>query len=172
MYVLSHAQNSHVRYASLYIHSFPLCAPRKILEATQFHQQYHSYREIQNIPDRLRWCRHSKGLRQKDAAEKLGISLSTYKSIEEGFNQYVSQELTQKLAQFYNVPVADLQNEYNRFLCDGQAYRIRRYRESLGLGKKPFARAMGIPIRSLQEWENERKVISYKSWERYFKGRE
>ena len=110
-------------------------------------------------------------MRQIDAAEKLGISLNTYKSIEEEVNQYISQELTQKLAQFYNVPVIDLQNEYNRFLGDGQADRIRVYRESLGLGKKPFARAMGIPIRSLQEWENGRKTISYKSWEKYFRGK-
>ena len=94
-----------------------------------------------------------------------------YKSIEEGFTQYISQELTQKLAQFYDVPVTDLQDEFNRFLCDGQANRICAYRKSLGLGKKPFARAMGIPIRSLQEWESGRKTISYKSWEKYFKSK-
>ena len=72
-----------------------------------------------------------------------------YKSIEEGFYQYVSQELTQKLTQFYSVLVTNLKNEYNRFLCDGQANCIQDYRESLGLGKKPFARAMGIPLNSL-----------------------
>ena len=54
LYVLSQTQNSIVRYASLFIHSFVLCAPRKILEATQFNQRYRRYEEIDNVPDRLR----------------------------------------------------------------------------------------------------------------------
>ena len=79
--------------------------------------------------------------------------------------------MAERLARVYDVPVTDLLDEFNNFLYDGQANRIRTYRESLKLGKKPFARKMGIPIRSLQEWESERKVISLKCWERYFKGR-
>lgn len=54
-----------VQYAPLCIHTFRLIAPRKLLEAQQFNQQYHSYEEIQNVPDRLRWCRHHMGLMQK-----------------------------------------------------------------------------------------------------------
>ena len=61
LYILSCAQNSYVRYAPLYIHSFVLCAPRKILEATKFNQRYRRYEEIENVADRLCWCRHSKG---------------------------------------------------------------------------------------------------------------
>ena len=48
----------------LYIHSFVLCAPPKIQEAIQFNQRYRRYEEIQNVPDRLRWIRHSRGLLQ------------------------------------------------------------------------------------------------------------
>ena len=33
-----------------------------------------------------------------------------------------------------------------------------------------FAQAFHIPEASLQNWEEERKKLSYKSWERYFKG--
>jgi ribosome-binding protein aMBF1 (putative translation factor) len=73
-----------VRYAPLYIHRFPLCAPRKILEATGFNRQYHRYEEIQSVPDRLRWLRHSRGLMQKEVAAKIGMSHHVYKSIEEG----------------------------------------------------------------------------------------
>ena len=108
---------------------------------------------------------------QRDVAQKLGMSLNVYKSIEAGITKQIPEETVEHLARYYNVPVADLTDEFRQFLLDGQANRIRSYRESLGMGKKTFARKMGIPIRSLQEWENERKVISYKSWERYFKGR-
>ena len=160
-----------MRYAPLFIHSFVLCAPRKILEATQFNQRYRRYEEIDNVPDRLRWCRHSKGLMQVEVANKVGMTHSVYKAIEEGFTQHIEPEKVDRLAQFYGVPVTDFLDEFNHFLYDGQTVRIRAYRESSGLGKKPFARKMGIPIRCLQEWESGRKVISIKCWERHFKGR-
>ena len=160
-----------MRYAPLYIHSFPVCTPRKILEATELNKQYRRYEDITNVPDRLRWCRHSKGLMQVEVADKVGMSHSVYKAIEEGFTQHIEPEKVERLAQFYGVPITDFLDEFNHFLYDGQAVRIRAYRESSGLGKKPFARKMGIPIRCLQEWESGRKVISIKCWERHFKGR-
>jgi len=141
------------------------------LEATQFNQRYRRYEEIESVPDRLRWCRHSKGLMQVEVADKVGMTHSVYKAIEEGFTQHIDPEKVERLAQFYGVPVTDFLDEFNRFLYDGQANRIRAYRESMGLGKKPFAREMGIPIRSLQGWESGRKIVSRKSWEKYFRGR-
>ena len=141
------------------------------MEATQFNQRYRCYEEIGNVPDRLRWCRHSRGLMQVEVAEKVGMTHSVYRAIEEGFTQHIEPVKVERLALFYGVPVTDFLDEFNRFLYDGQAGRIRAYRESSGLGKKPFAREMGISIRCLQEWESGRKVISMKCWERHFKGR-
>ena len=82
--------------------------------------------------------------------------------------QHIPLEMAEKMAQFYDVPVTDFLDSYNKFLYDGQADRIRAYRGPLGLGKKPFAKRMGIPIRCLQEWEAERKQVSRNSWEKYF----
>ena len=158
-----------MRYAPLFVHSFALCAPRKILEATQFNQRYRRYEEIDNVPDRLRWCRHSKGLLQAEVAEIVGVTKAVYKDIECGITQHLPPAMAEKLAGFYQVPMTDFMDEFNRFLYDGQADRIRAYRESLGLGRKPFSRATGIPIRCLREWESGRKQISRKSWEKYFK---
>jgi transcriptional regulator with XRE-family HTH domain len=170
VYLLAQTENSQVQYAPLFVHSFALCAPRKILEATQFNQRYRRYEEIDNVPDRLRWCRHSRGLLQTEVADQVGITHNIYKAIEEGFKQHIPQEAAERLARFYRVPITDFLDEFNRFLYDGQANRIRAYRESLGLGKKPFAKKMGIPIRSLQAWETGRKQISRKCWEKYFSG--
>ena len=160
-----------MRYAPLYIHSFPVCPPKRNLEAMALNKQYRRYEEIPNVPDRLRWCRLSRGMTQKEAADKMGVSLHTYKNIELGITKQISKETVERLARFYDLPAGDLTDEFMQFLQDGQAHRIRTYRRTLGLGKKPFARKLGIPIRSLQEWENERKAVSYKCWERYFKGR-
>ena len=159
-----------MQYAPLFVHSFALCAPRKILEASQFNQRYRRYEEIDNVPDRLRWCRHSRGLLQTEVADQVGITHNVYKAVEEGLTQHIPQEAAERLARFYRVPITDFLDEFNRFLYDGQANRIRAYRESLGLGKKPFAKKMGIPIRSLQAWETGRKQISRKCWEKYFSG--
>lgn len=108
---------------------------------------------------------------QAEVAERVGLTCGAYKNLEAGTMQHLPPDSAQQLAKLYDVPVTDLLDEYNQFLYGGQAVRIRAYRESLGLGKKTFARRMGIPIRSLQAWESGTKVISIKCWERHFKGR-
>ena len=171
LYILSWPQDSGVRYAPLYIHSFPLCAPRKILEATSLNRQYHRYEDIQSVPDRLRWLRHSRGLMQTEVAERIGMSNYTYKTIEEGTAQHFDKEMRDALARFFGVPAADFTDEFNQFLEDGQGGRIRAWRSRTGLSRQAFADRYGIPFRSLEVWEIEKKAISYKSWEKYFKGR-
>ena len=62
----------------MYIHSFRLIAPRRLLEAQLFNQHYQNYEDIPNVPDRLRWYRHHMGLMQKEVAELIGISRGHY----------------------------------------------------------------------------------------------
>ena len=171
MYVLCSTLDNNVRFAPLYIHSFRLCAPHKILEATMMNQTYRSYEEIATIPDRLRWLRHSKGLTQWEAAQIAGVSRSVYIEIECGITRRLPGCLILNLSQFYGVPVSDFLDEYNRFLFDGQAKRIKDYRKKLGMGRKPFCRHTGIPLSSLRGWEDGKKEVSFKCWEMYFKGR-
>lgn len=57
-YILCRHHAGCVRYVPLYIHSFPLSAPGKLRRPGW-------YEDIDNIPDRLRWRRHSRGLTQK-----------------------------------------------------------------------------------------------------------
>lgn len=171
MYVLCSTLDNHVRFAPLYIHSFRLCAPHKILEATMMNQTYRSYEEIAAIPDRLRWLRHSEGLMQREAAQIAGVSRSVYIDIEAGITRRLPGCLILKLSQFYRVPVSDFLDEYGQFLFDGQAQRIRAYRKKLGMGRKPFCRHTGIPLSSLRGWEDGKKEVSFKCWEMYFKGR-
>ena len=66
----------------MYIHSFRLIAPRRLLEAQLFNQQYQNYEDIPNVQDRLRWCRHHMGLMQKGVADLIGITRGHYKGIE------------------------------------------------------------------------------------------
>lgn len=163
MYVLCSSKGSDVRYSPLYIHSFSLSAPRRLPQGR--------YEEIENVSDKLRWLRAHRDVPKETVADQVGLTLRAYRDLEAGTTQHIQPETLKGLADYYGVPITDLLDEYHQFLYDGQAYRIRTYRESLGMQKKCFARTYGIPIRSLQVWENGKKVISRQCWERYFKGR-
>ena len=136
-----------------------------------FNQRYRRYENIQNVPDRLRWLRHSRGLLQVEAARIAGVTRGVYIDIECGITQRVPIEMADRLALFYGKAREDFLDEFNRFLLDGQAKRIRACRAQTGLSRREYAKRMGIPVRSLEVWENEKKAISYKSWEKYFKKR-
>ena len=171
MYIMTCKEDGKFKHAILYVLTLCLRAPRKLLDAQNFYKQYGCYEDIDNIPDRLRFCRHRLGLMQKEVARMAGISCHTYMNLETGNLNSFDKTTADKLAKLFDIPVCDLLDGYNLFLCGGQARQIKAYRESFGLGAKPFAKQMGIPIRCLQAWENGQKVVSLKSWEKYFKGR-
>lgn len=171
MYIMSHTENGETKHSPLFVISFRLMAPRKLLEAQLFNKQYHSYGDIDNISDRLRFCRHRLGLMQKEVAKMVGISRSTYINLETGNYNGFDRTVADKLSKLFNIPMYDLLDDYNRFLSCGQGKLIREYRDSLNLGKRPFARLVGADANMIRLWESERKQVSLKSWEKYFKNR-
>jgi DNA-binding XRE family transcriptional regulator len=158
-----------MRYAPLCIHSFRLVTPRKLLEAQLFNQQYHSYEEIESIPDRLRWCRHRMGLMQKEVAQTVGISRENYMDLETGAVDHYAKETVDKLADLFGVPSADLLDEYNLFLYRGQGAQLKAYRLRCGLKRTPMARMLHVSPSTLRAWEEDQKRMTKSSWEKYFK---
>lgn len=96
------------------------------------------------------------GLMQKEVAALAGVSL---------------KDVVDKLATLFHIPPQDLLDEYNAFLYNDPAKAIREYRESLGLGRKRFAREIGAAESCICSWEENTKRVSRKSWEKYFKGK-
>ena len=125
IYILCASSDGYVRYAPMYIYSYRLIAPRRLMEAQLFNQQYQSYEDIQNVPDRLRWCRYRMGLMQKEVADLIGITREHYIDFEVGYADCYPKEIVDKLAALYQVPVDDLLDDYNRFLYQGQGKLIR-----------------------------------------------
>ena len=160
-----------VRYAPLCIHTFRLIAPRKIMEAQSFNKQYRSYSEIENIQDRLRWCRHNMGLMQKEVAEKIGMSQYHYQSLELGLVYYYPKEMVDKLAELFGIPVNDLLDDYNRFLYNGQGKLISEYRKMMGMSKNQLARLLGVDTIMVRNWENDKKRMTVNTWEKHFKSK-
>ena len=168
LYLISRTQNSHVRYAPLYIHRFPLCAPRKLLEATSLNRQYQRYEQIQTVPDRLRWLRHSRGLMQREVAVIAGVSRSVYIDLETGAAKQMPAGVADKLAHFYGVPVAELLDDYSRFLLNDPTAQLRQRRMESSLTREGFAQQLGTSLSNLERWETGKCTISYKCWERFF----
>lgn len=133
--------------------------------------QYHNYEEIQSIPDRLKWCRHHLGLEQEEVAKKIGVSRAIYQTWESGILDYYNKDIVDQLSSLYKIPVDDLLDDYNRFMHYGQGKAIRTYLESLGIGKRTFARLLNLNITTYRLWESEQVRITKTSWEKYFKDR-
>lgn len=146
-------------------------APKRLLNSQQILSQYSCYEEIDNVPDRLRWCRYQLGLKQKEVAGIIGVSRIVYIGMESGSVDYYNPAAIDKLSELFHVPPTDLLDEYNQFLCSGQGKQLQSIREQLGMTKKVFAHYVGIDPNSICCWEAEKKQISKSSWKKYFKSR-
>ena len=86
-----------------------MAGPRTTVEAQAFYRMYHSYADIPNPWDRLRWCRYGLDLLQKEVAAMVGMEEWLYRDLESGaFHRSFTPELADKLAALYGIPVEDI----------------------------------------------------------------
>lgn len=94
-----------------------MAGPRTTVEAQAFYRMYHSYADIPNPWDRLRWCRYGLDLLQKEVAAMVGMEEWLYRDLESGtFHRSFTPELADKLAALYGIPVEDILDDYTLFL--------------------------------------------------------
>ena len=167
-FVMSRTVDGVSCFAPLCLHTFRLLAPRRLLEAQLFNQKYRRYEDIISVPDRLRWCRHSKGLTQEEVANAVGIYKQSYAKLELEHKETPSLDKMERLAAFFEIPITDLLDDYNLFLYRGQAQQIRSHRERLGMTVPQFAQHHNIHPSYIYKWENGTTVISRKMWELCF----
>ena len=147
----------------LYILQVPLAGPHTTSEAQAFFHMYHSYSEITNPSDRMRWCRYRLGLLQKDVAAMVGIEEWLYQDLESGnFRRSFSPEIADKLAALYGIPVEDILDDYTLFLHRGGGAFLRRYREAKGWSRQQLADHAKVSRTSIRCWESGQKTIPQK----------
>ena len=140
-----------------------MAGPRTTVEAQAFYRMYHSYADILNPWDRMRWCRYSLGLLQKDVAAMVGMEEWLYQDLESGnFRRSFSPEIADKLAAFYSIPVKDLLDDYALFFHRGGGDFLRRYREAKGWSRQQLADHAKVSRTSIRCWESGQKTISQK----------
>ena len=147
----------------LYILQVTLAGPRTTVEAQAFYRMYHSYADIPDPWDRLRWCRYGLDLLQKEVAAMVGMEEWLYRDLESGnFRRSFSPEIADKLAALYGIPVEDVLNDYTLFLHRGGGAFLRRYREAKGWNRQQLADHAKVSRTSIRCWENGQKTISQK----------
>ena len=147
----------------LYILQVTLAGPRTTVEAQAFYRMYHSYADIPDPWDRLRWCRYGLDLLQKEVAAMVGMEEWLYRDLESGiFHRSFTPELADKLAALYGIPVEDILDDYTLFLHRGGGAFLRRYREAKGWNRQQLADHAKVSRTSIRCWESGQKTISQK----------
>ena len=138
-----------------------MAGPRTTVEAQAFYRMYHSYADIPNPWDRLRWCRYGLDLLQKEVAAMVGMEEWLYRDLESGaFHRSFTPELADKLAALYGIPVEDILDDYALFLHRGGGYR-----EAKGWNRQQLADHAKVGCTSIRTWENGQKSISHKCFD-------
>ena len=139
----------------------PTLSLQETLEAGK--ENPHSYADIPNPWDRLRWCRYGLDLLQKEVAAMVGMEEWLYRDLESGaFHRSFTPELADKLAALYGIPVEDILDDYTLFLHRGGGAFLRRYREAKGWNRQQLADHAKVSRTSIRCWENGQKTISQK----------
>lgn len=147
-------------YTLHYKHTFSFVTPRQLLESEIFNIRYKTTKDIHTVAERLRYYRHKKALRQKDAAKQIGISLSTYMSYEDVNREHYPIDVLRKISAFYKVDVTELMDEYHLFLCRGQGLQIKRLINDLKLTQKAVAKKLNVHAKSVSAWLSEKVRMS------------
>ena len=76
--MMTRSQGENVYFAPLLIHRCPLITLPRQKKDRQFMGKNRDYQQLTTIPDKLRWLRCSKGLLQREVAEKIGVTREIY----------------------------------------------------------------------------------------------
>jgi transcriptional regulator with XRE-family HTH domain len=155
-------------YAPLFMVRFPFLQPRNVTEAGRFNLSFRNPSLLSSTADKLRYYRYKRALLQSDVAIYAGIDPGTYSSYEEGIRDYYPPDKLSKIAEFLNVDLKDLLDEYNFFLFCGQGKAIKKLRQELRMTQSEFAAHLGVHLWNIKQWEKNKVRVSKKTWKKLF----
>lgn len=122
--------------------------------------------KLESVSDKLKWYRYQNGLLQSEVAKVMGVDRTTYSRYEENVLEAYPLDKLSKVAEFFEIDVTSLLDDYNLFLYRGQGQQIKELRKSLKLTQSEFAKYMGVPIGTLKKWEQNRVNIQKRTFEK------
>lgn len=153
-------------YAPLYIHSFRFLTNRHLTKAQSFLFKNPNPEKLTTVSDKLKWYRYQNGLLQSEVAKVMGVDRTTCSRYEENVLEAYPLDKLTKAAEFFEIDVTSLLDDYNLFLYRGQGQQIKRLRKSLNLTQSKFAKYIGVPLGTLKKWEQNRVNIQKKTFHR------
>lgn len=170
-FILYRTVNGRTYYAPLFVFSFSFLHFCKLTEGQRFLEEHPNPEKLYHVADKLKWYRYKNMLLQREVAEYAGIDRSTYIHYEsKEINSYPADKL-EKLAELFGIDVDDLLDDYNRFIYDGQGWKIRKLRKSMGLTQYQFGKIYGVSASAVKRWENGKVRVTKRVWEKFTKKR-
>ena len=154
-------------FAPLYVIKIPFRNTINIQQTVWCFERAKHPEKLSNTADRIRYYRCTKGFLQSEVAEYAGINTSTYLSYESGERDYYPIEKMQRIADFLQVDINELLDDYNRFLYEGQGRQIKKLRKTLGLTQDQLGKQMGVSTGAIKRWENDQVKIFKSTWEKF-----
>jgi len=128
--------------------------------------RYATHEQIPHTADRLRYFRCQKDIHQSEVADYVGIERSTYIGYENtNRDSYPLDKLT-RIAEFLQVTVTDLLDNYNRFLYEGQGQQMKTLRKNLRMTQADFSKQLQTPLGTVKRWEQNQARMTKRTWER------
>ena len=152
----------------MYIYSFPFLQPHFLAEAEKVNIGNDSPAKFDTVADRLRYYRHKKGLLQREVADCVGIERTTYSAYEEDGRDYYPVDILERIVELYGVKIAEVLDDYNLFLLNGQASQVKALRKKTKLTQADFANHVGVTKQQIKGWEQGRARMTKKFWEKVF----
>ncbi|MCL1786998.1 MAG: helix-turn-helix domain-containing protein [Defluviitaleaceae bacterium] len=160
--------NSGVKFAPLYVYSFPFLRPHFLADAEKVNIGNDSPEKFDTVADKLRYYRHKKGLLQREVADYVGVERTTYSAYEECKREYYPLDVLERIANHFEVDVVGLLDGYHTFLRNGQARQVKALRVQMNLTQADFATRFAVTKDQIKGWEQGRVRMAKKFWEIIF----
>ena len=99
-------------------------------------------------------------------ADHCGIDRSTYISYEDCARDAYPLDKLAKIAEFLQVDIVDLLDNYNRFIYEGQGQGLKAFRRSRHMTQAELGRMLQTTQSTVKRWEQGQIQMSRRKWER------
>lgn len=79
---------------------------------------------------------------------------------------YYDPDKLSKIAEFLEVGISDLMDDYNIYIYNGQGSQIRALRNVKNITQKELAKLLCVSINAVKRWESEKVRISKQTWKK------
>lgn len=164
--ILYRTVNGRTYYAPFFVFSFSFLHFCKLTEGQRFLEAHPNPEKLHHVADKLKWYRYKNMLLQREVAEYTGIDRTTYIHYESKELDYYPVDKLKKIAELFDIDVTNLLDDYNRFIYDGQGWKIRKIRKSMGMTQNEFGKQMGVHSGTVKKWESAKVRVTKGTWEK------